>query len=94
MTPIDERDAKKPGGHGESWWTLRFSKTRQRLSLYERRVKLARAQDEAIAGAIGSDGSGRSPEKLVEKIRAFYQDEQDRLSNDAGRHGVPRGWRR
>ena len=94
LTPIDKNDTKKPGGHGQAWWTLRFAKTRQRLAISAQGVKRARAHDKAIADEIGTDGSGITMEKLVERIRVFYEEELEQLTNEAGRHGVPRAWRR
>ena len=94
LVPIDEGEKPRPGGHGESWWTLRFRQARQRQGVYERMVASAKAMDRGIAGEIGVDPNGVSAEELAVRLRTFMTLELDELTNEGGRHAVPLAWRR
>jgi clan AA aspartic protease (TIGR02281 family) len=94
LTPIDQSDTPKPGGRGQSWWQLRFRRTKERVDGYERLVAAAREHDQRTAREIGTSLSGVTVEDLMKRLRSFADDEQQELDNAAARAGVPREWRR
>jgi hypothetical protein len=94
MLPLDATEAPRPGGHGRSWWLLRFRTTQHRLDRLSQLIGVARDADRKIAGEIGVDPNQTTNEELTRRFQAFSQAEQDDLYAMAGRYGVPLEWRR
>ncbi|MBI4815287.1 MAG: retropepsin-like domain-containing protein [Deltaproteobacteria bacterium] len=93
LAPIDEGEKPRYGGHGKSWWSLRFQKVKDRMDLYSSALPAAKQFDKNTASEIGVDPEEFKLEDLVNRLKAFTADEVDALSNEAGRFGVPREWR-
>lgn len=94
LTPIDAKDPEKRGGHGKSWWQLRFRENRRRLEIYNRLMPVAKKLNEQIEAAYGKSADGENVEKMAKRLRDFMEEEATSLANDAGRHAVPHEWRR
>lgn len=93
LKPIDEGEPKR-GGHGESWWSLRFQRARDRLQRYESALPAARNADKATVREIGSSPGEVGLEELIRRLRDFMQAEMESLATEAARHSVPHEWRR
>ena len=89
-----DKDEEKRGGHGPSWWSLRFKENRERLARYEQMLPAAKDVDESIAGEIGTSPDEITLTEITNRLRNFTQEETDRLSTEAARASVPNEWRR
>ncbi len=91
LTPIDKDDKPKRGGHGKSWWKLRFKKNTDRLRLYERVLPHARKRDSQVVGYIPGE---LTESDRIERLRKFSEKMLDELRIEAARYGVPHEWRK
>ncbi|MGF1511050.1 MAG: TIGR02281 family clan AA aspartic protease [Myxococcota bacterium] len=94
LEPIDQNDPEKRGGHGPSWWRLRFRQTDARLRAYERMLPEARSADRSIEASIGVSPDGNNLTRHTERLRAFFLEEKRALDHEAARYAVPLNWRR
>jgi hypothetical protein len=94
LVPIDADDPVRKGGHGASWWRLRFRQTDARMRAYRSMAASARDVDRQIEAAFGQSADGESYAKAVARLQAFFEAEKRKLRNHAARHAVPMEWRR
>jgi clan AA aspartic protease (TIGR02281 family) len=94
LQPLDAADPHKIGGHGRAYWSHRFRDVANARVGLERMLRSARDLDQQIAAQIGVAPGEMTVEDRVEAMKAFVQELDDALWSEAGRHDVPKNWRR
>ena len=94
LQAIDETDKPRPGGHGRTWWVMRFRQSQARLQQYQQVLGSAKESDRKLEAEIGVDPAGMNQEEMVGRLKKFVESDLEELSTLAARGSVPLDWRR
>lgn len=94
LQPLDAADPNKIGGHGKAYWKYRFRDVAGARAKLERMAGTARDVDRKIEAQYGIAPGEATVVDRVNAVKAFVDELDDELWQEATRNGVPKDWRR